>query len=128
MSRYVLDTTVVIDFSKGREPVYSQLTALLQSHDEVGVCAVTLAEFYAGLPISTHPHWDAFFDPLEYWHISAGAAAWAGIYRYTLAHQGIQIATMDALLTAVASEVNGILVTSNRKAFPMSDVTLLELR
>jgi predicted nucleic acid-binding protein len=128
MSRYLLDTTVVIDFSKGREPVYSRLTALLRSHDEVGVCAVTLAEFYAGLPSSAHPIWDAFFDPLEYWHISAGAAARAGTYRYTLARQGIQIATMDALLAAVASEVNGILVTSNRKDFPMPDVTLLELR
>jgi predicted nucleic acid-binding protein len=128
MSRYLLDTTTIIDFSKGREPVYSRLTALLRSYNEIGVCAVTLAEFYAGLPVPDHATWDAFFDPLEYWPISASAAVRAGKYRYTFARQGVVITTMDALLAAAAVDLGAILITSNRKDFPMSDVTLLELR
>lgn len=49
MIRYLVDTTTVIDFSKGVEPVSSRLLALIDAGDDVGVCAVVVAEFSSGL-------------------------------------------------------------------------------
>ena len=49
MTRYQLDTTTLIDFSKGQEPMHSRLLALLETDHIIAICAVNLAEFYAGI-------------------------------------------------------------------------------
>ena len=49
MTRCLLDTTALIDFSKGRQPASSRILRMFEAGDEVGVCAIVVAEFYAGL-------------------------------------------------------------------------------
>ncbi|MGI8549543.1 MAG: hypothetical protein ACR2PL_01930 [Dehalococcoidia bacterium] len=49
MNRYLVDTTSLIDFSKSAEPQTSRLLALIEAGEEVGTCAVPVAEFYTGL-------------------------------------------------------------------------------
>ena len=66
MSRYLLDTDVLIEFSKHREPAYSFVLGAARSGDYLGVCAINVAEFYAGLPPNIHSKWDRFVGSLEY--------------------------------------------------------------
>ena len=49
MSSYLLDTDTLIDFSKAREPVRTQLLELIGEGHEVAICPINEAEFYAGL-------------------------------------------------------------------------------
>ena len=49
MTRYLLDTDALISYSKGRQPAVSRITQLIDQGDELGVCAVNVAEFFAGL-------------------------------------------------------------------------------
>lgn len=49
MTRYLLDTTALIDFSKGREPARTRIPQMIAAGDELAVCAVNVAEFYAGV-------------------------------------------------------------------------------
>jgi predicted nucleic acid-binding protein len=49
MTRYLLDTDALIEFSKRREPASSRILSWIDEGETVGVCAITVAEFAAGL-------------------------------------------------------------------------------
>ncbi len=119
-----MDTTALIDFSKGREPAYSFVHRFIENGDEVGVSPINVAEFYSGLAPSTYPVWDEFFEPLILWPISLAAARKAGRFRYDFARKGVSLSTTDTLVAAVALEHRATLVTSNVKDYPMNEVVL----
>lgn len=125
--RYLVDTNVLVSFSKGHEPEYSWMLGRIQSKDELGVCAVIVAEFFAGTSPANRPAWTRFLRRMNYWETTEASAMRAGIYRYTYARQGTAISTQDALIAAVAAEVRAIIVTGNVRHFPMPDVVLLTL-
>ncbi len=128
MSRYLLDTTALIDFSKGREPARSRILAMIQSGDDVGVCAVNVAEFCAGLPPSRRAAWDKFFGSLLYWDITREAAEQAGSLLYESARLGRPLSTTDVLIASVALEVGAVLVTDDARSYPMPGLQLVSLR
>jgi predicted nucleic acid-binding protein len=127
MTRYLIDTDVLISFSRGREPVTSRLLALLEAGNDLGLCAVTVAEFYAGAERGQHPSIDRFIDALTYWDITPAAARAAGAYRYKFARLGTALSTPDTLIAAVAVRRGATVLTGNRKDFPMDDVAALTL-
>ena len=98
MTAYLLDTTALIDFSKRREPAYSQILAWIEEGDTLAACAITVAEFYAGLSADQARDWEEFVAALEYWRISPDAAMLAGQDRYRFARQGVAITVTDALI------------------------------
>lgn len=128
MTRYLLDTDALIDFSKGSEPTTSRILSWIDASDVVAVCAISVAEFFAGLPASAVPRWEQFLSTLAYWDITRDAALRAGQDRFTLARAGRTITTTDALLAAVARHYQATLVTGNIKDFPTDDVRLLSIR
>jgi predicted nucleic acid-binding protein len=128
MTRYLLDTDVLVDLSKRIEPVTSRLLTWIDGTEIVAVCAISIAEFSAGLARDQADQAESFLSSLTYWDISRQAALRAGQDRYSFARQGVTISTTDALLAAVARENGATLVTSNLKDFPMEDVALLSLR
>ena len=128
MTRYLLDTDTLIDFSKGRGPVISGLLALREAGHQLAVCPVNVAEFYSGVAPEDQATWDSFFKGLHYWDITRKAASRAGQLRYEFARQGIAISTPDALIAAVAEEQEAVIVTNNLKDYPMEDIQLLSLR
>lgn len=128
MTQYLLDTDVLIDFSKGIEPVTSQLLAWIDGTDVVAVCAISVAEFSSGLTPDQAARAQRFLALLSYWDIGREAAMRAGQDRYSLARRGLSITTTDALLAALARERRATLVTSNLKDFPMQGLALLSIR
>jgi tRNA(fMet)-specific endonuclease VapC len=127
VSRYLLDTTALIDFSKGREPAHSLVRRFIENGEEVGVSPINVAEFYSGLAPTQWDVWDEFFEPLILWPISLHAARKAGRFRYDFAREGVSLSTTDTLVAAVALEHRATLVTSNVKDYPMDEVELLPL-
>jgi predicted nucleic acid-binding protein len=127
MTRYLLDTTALIDFSKAREPARSQIQAWIDGGDDVGLCAINVAEFFAGLPPPERVLWDQFLGALRFWDITRAAASQAGIWRYDFARQGVTLTTADTLVAAVAREWQAVLVTNYLKDYPMSGLRLLPL-
>jgi predicted nucleic acid-binding protein len=127
VTRYLLDTSALIDYSKGREPARSEILALIGGGDEIAVCPINVAEFHAGVPPDKQPIWDEFFRSLSYWGITREAARQAGSIRYEFARQGQPLSTADTLVAAVAQEKGAVIVTNNVKDFPMPGVRLLPL-
>lgn len=126
MNKYLLDTTAIIDFSKGREPATSRILEMINTED-VGICAINAAEFFTGLPVEKRKEWEEFFSSLLYWNISQKAATQAGCFRYDFQKKGKQLTTTDTLIAAVAIQEDAIIVTNNVKDYPMKAVTLLHL-
>jgi predicted nucleic acid-binding protein len=124
MATYLLDTDTLIDYSKGREPVCSRIQKLIKAGDRIGVCAINVAEFFAGLPPVNRPVWNEFFASLVYWEITQESARIAGIYCYELARSGTTLTTTDALIAAVALQENATLLTSNLKHYPIPGLSI----
>ncbi|MDO8690459.1 MAG: PIN domain-containing protein [Dehalococcoidia bacterium] len=128
MTRYMLDTTALIDFSKGREPASSRILRMIESGDKVGVCAIVVAEFYAGLAPEQRVRWDEFFEALLFWGVTLEAAKQAGVWCYEFARKGAQLSTTDLLVAAVANQREAVLVTNNVKDYPMDEINVLPLK
>ncbi len=127
MEKYLLDTTVLIDFSKRREPIVAHVFGLIAAGNDLGLCAISVTEFVAGLSPARWPHWSDSIETLSYWDITREAALHAADYRYTFARQGRTLNTADALIAAVAWEQNATLVTANVRHYPMSDIRVQSL-
>ena len=60
MTRYLLDTDTMISLSKGFPAARSFFADAMRQRDELGLTAITLTEFYAGLVwlLSSKQHYD----------------------------------------------------------------------
>ena len=119
---YLLDTSALIDFSKGWEPARSNILALLEGQEAVGVCGVNIAEFTAGLLSEERAAWEQFFATLTYWDITRADAIPAGVWLHDYAKSGTTLSTTDTLIAAVAARVKATIVTDNTWHYPMPEV------
>lgn len=123
MERYLVDTTILIDLSRGVAGLRGRLDVLNRSGAELGVCAVNVAEFASGIPKGELSRWDSLLNEFKYWHISRETATLAGGYRQSLRRRGITLQLPDALVAAVAATLGATILTDNIKHFLLiSDV------
>jgi len=124
----LLDTSTLIDFTKGIEPLRSRIEAMLDDNEDVIVCAVTIGELYTGFTTIDVVRWEQFIRRCRYCDISLQAARDAGRERFMFARRGLQLSLPDALLAALTREQQAILVTDNLRHFPMTDIQTISLR
>jgi predicted nucleic acid-binding protein len=129
VEQYLVDTTVLIDLSRGVPGIRGRLDVLNRSGAALGVCAVNVAEFASGVPTSELPRWDQLLDEFEYWDISREAAIRAGAFRDALRRKGTTLQLADALIAAVAATRGAIILSDNVKHFlPITEVRVRPLR
>jgi len=124
---YLLDTDVLIDVTKGREPATSWVANLMAPGCVLCSCAVTIAEYYSGEAKGSYPDRDEFVGTLAYLDAPSEAAEAAGEYRRSFARRGIQLSTQDVLVAAIARHHGATVVSRNAKDFPMDDVRVVSL-
>lgn len=127
MTLYLLDTDAVIDFFKGFPSTVELIQHLFQQGETLCTCAVVMAEMYAGLNPSERGRGQELLGSLRFFATSPGAARQAGLWRYAFARQGVQLATTDCLIAAVAHEWRATLVTGNTNHYPMSELRRMPL-
>jgi len=118
-ARLLLDTDVLIDYLRG----VPEAVTYLESRKEVFlISAVTVGELYAGVREGREGRerkaLDAFMGAFEIVVLDASLAERGGLLRrdYGKSH-GTGLA--DALIAASAERQEAVLVTLNRKHFPM---------
>lgn len=128
MTRYLLDTTVLIDFSVGRTPVKAHILKLIREGNDLAVCPISVAEYYAGASPGDDPDMDRFIRRLPCWDTSREIAMIAGDYRFRFrhAHQR-KLPTPDTVIAATARHHEATLLTNNPKDFPMTDIAVERL-
>ncbi|MGH2617604.1 MAG: PIN domain-containing protein [Thermomicrobiales bacterium] len=127
MTRYLLDTDAVIDVFNGYSPTVDLVQGLYEQGDTLCTCAVVMAEVYAGLHPPERERGQVFLRSLQFLATPPGAARQAGLWRYDFARQGIQLATTDCLIAAIAHNHGTTLITGNIDDFPLPGLSRLRL-
>ncbi len=125
MPRYLLDTTALVDTSRRRQPAADRLRTLVTLEDQVGVCSITVGEFFAGLSPQLRDEWWGRLARLHFWDASRESAERAGAWRDDYARRGIILSLTDTLVAAIAYEAGAAVVTSNVRDFPMPEVRVI---
>lgn len=128
MTRYLVDTATLVDYSKNREPARSRIAQMIADGHELCTCAVIVAEFYAGLHSSRYSLWDVFLGSFTYLDMSWQVGRRAGADQFLFACRGQALESTDALIAATAWAAGAVLVTDNARHFPMPDLQAISIR
>jgi predicted nucleic acid-binding protein len=121
--RVVLDTTILIDYLRGR-PVVDHMAILRRRGDVVLTTAINIEEVVRGLRPDEEAAAGVLFDGLGIVPLGRAEGRQAGEWRRTFAKRGVTLSQADCLIAAAAQAVAAVLATGNPAHFPMNDVTL----
>lgn len=123
MGLRLLDSTVLIDFLRGR-PAVGRVTELRAAGDVPATTPINVEEIVRGLRPAEHTAAGRLFDGLVILSLGREAGWLAGEWRRTYAGRGVTLYQADCLVAAAAVVHSAVLVTGNPKDFPMPEVTL----
>ena len=121
--RVILDTTVLIDYLRGR-PVVERVTMLRRRGDVALTTAINVEEVVRGLRPSEAAAAATLFDGLGIVSLGRAEGHQAGEWRRTFAKNGVTLSQADCLIAAAARAEAAVLATGNPDHFPMSDLML----
>lgn len=124
MTKFLLDTTVLIDCLRARNNRPSLLKQLCREGNTLGCCAINIAEIWTGAKPKERPVTEELLDSLEYYELTRQAAKLAGELKQKYSQEGITLSLADTLIAAVAITQKLTLITDNPKHFPMSEISL----
>lgn len=125
MTRYLLDTTVLVAHLRGDQSATSWLLGLLRDGHELAASCVTVAELEHGVRPKERRAVAALVDRLLYLDTGREAAARAGRYQADYARRGRTLHLADALIAGTARSHGATLVTHDTRDFPMRDVRVV---
>lgn len=117
----VLDSTVLIDFLRGR-PAVERVAALRATGDVPATTPINVEEIVRGLRADETFAAERLFRGLVVLPIDARAGWQAGTWRRDYAARGVTLWQADCLIAATALVHAATLVTGNAKDFPMDEV------
>lgn len=124
MTQFLLDTDVLVDFFKKRS--YAQeLLATIKEKGDLFLSVLSVSELRAGW---TDEEASYFLPKLYAFAIRAPVtnevAELAGAIRHTYKTKGVSLPTIDTLIAATAIENGYLLVTNNKRHYPMKNLSL----
>lgn len=124
--RYLLDSTLLIDHAN-RDPAATALIFRLfeEGHDLYTCDVVTCEALSRGEPDNLRSM-TVLLDALEYVSTTPVAARWAGAARRERNDAGGKRALGDALIAGIATDLDAVVVTRNRKDFARQGIRTLE--
>ena len=127
MAVYLLDTSVIIDALNRKRGRWELLRGLAEGGDGLACSVVTLTEIYAGARLHEMEATEGFLQSLEHFEVNAKLARSAGLLKNEWAKLGHTLSVPDVLIAATALLHGLVLVTDNRKDFPMTELVFYPL-
>lgn len=125
--RLLLDTSFLIDVLRGRNRRKEQLKDLLNAGHTLSTTALNVAEIYVGMRLHEQRETEVLLGQLECHELTGRAARMGGAFVSQWGQRGRTLQLPDALVAAISIENQCVLVTDNRKDFPMPEVQLYPL-
>lgn len=119
----LLDTTVLIDYLRGR-PAIARVLQLESRGDVACTTPVNIEEVYRGLRRGEEHRTDALVQGLMVLPLGFEEGRRAGDWRRRFAADGRTLAQSDCLIAAAAYSASALLVTGNPRDFPMEGIRL----
>jgi predicted nucleic acid-binding protein len=124
---YLLDSSVLIDVLNGRNGRPELLAQFSQRGILLACCAVNVTEIYMGVRPAEEARTGKFLRSLEFYEITWEVARLAGDLFRQWRRKGQTLGLADVTVAAVALTHKLVLVTDNRKHFPMPELQVLSL-
>lgn len=128
MTRFLLDTTFLIDVLNEQRGRYEVMKSLAEQQHDLTCCAINVTEVYSGMRGSETQRTEALLRSLEYIPITLDAAKLAGELRQLSARKGKTFSVPDMMIAAVCITEKLTLITDNRKDFPMPGLNIHPLQ
>ncbi len=124
MSKYILDTDVIIEWLRNNNEVVEKIKELFKAGAIITWTPVSVAEIYAGIRNGEEGIVSELFLALEVLSLESEVGKKAGGYlkNYSKSH-GLEIA--DALIAGSAYHYKMKLWTFNKKHYPMEDIEFI---
>ncbi|MGH8965494.1 MAG: PIN domain-containing protein [Actinomycetes bacterium] len=120
----VLDSTVLIDYLRGR-PAVGRVAALRDAGDTPATTSINVDEIVRGLRPTEADAAAQLFTGLVVLPIDMRAGWQAGEWRREFAGRGVTLWQVDCLIAAATAGHGGSLVTANPKDFPMIEPQII---
>lgn len=124
MANYLLDTSVIIDYLRGKKERVELLRKLISEGTILSCCSINIIEVYAGMKEKERAITEEFLDSLEYYEISKEIAKKAGNYKKFYQQKGIILSLPDVAIAAVVVSNNLFFLTDNPKDYPMPELKI----
>ena len=128
MTRFLLDTTFIIDVLNGRRNRPEVMRELIASQHELGCCPINVTEIYTGLRPTEKEKTDALLRSFDLIAISFEAGRLAGELLQAAKSQGKTLSVPDMIIAAVCITEDLTLITDNRKDFTVPELKLHPLK
>jgi len=125
--RLLLDTSVLIDTLRHRHRRRELLAELVQAGHTLATTALNVAEVYAGMRPEEAQRTEALLSVLDCYDLTGSSGRRAGALKQEWARKGRTLALADMVVAAIALERGCILMTDNRKDFPMEELDKFDL-
>lgn len=123
--KYLLDTTVLLDFAHGREGAIELVDRLFADAETLYVCEVVTCEALSGGDDLQRSVIRGILDALEYVALAPDGAQWAAEARRTgRSAQGAR-SLADALIAATAWSLAATVVTRNPRDFERQGIRVV---
>jgi|SRR5665648_144222 len=125
VKRFLIDTDVIIEYLRGREQAIRFVESL---EGNLCVSAITVAELYSGVKgRDEETALELFLDAFDVVPLDQGLARLGGLCRPSY-QPGYGTGLADAIVAMSAKSVGAVLVTFNKRHYPMVDDLLVPYR
>jgi predicted nucleic acid-binding protein len=121
MTRYVLDTSFVIDHLRGDPAAVARFAHLIETGDEPVINEVVACEAWAGAPLAGDPALTNLMLVAKFVQPGPDSAERAGRWRHEARARGHVLSLADALIGA-AAEGDAVVLTRNLRDFALTPV------
>jgi len=119
---FLLDSTVIIDFLRGRPQTVERVRMLHTGGASLGCCPINLIEVFTGMRDAEAARTIEFLDSLEFYDLNKAAGKIAGESLRQYRVKGITLSLSDVSMASIAIANDLVLLTDNVNHYPQAEL------